>query len=220
MWAQQAAETAASDLAKKHDALDAQIDAAKTNAATAGAGHAASKNATEPRQEVRAQRSHDESSDLLQKTKQISADQKNLASFDKRVDSHKQLVSIYGQWMNVVEAQRRTEIYLTLRGALIILGIALVLLFFDRWLESLLGKTSLDRRQVETLRTVTRVSIQVFAVLLVLLVIFGPPGQLGTFLGLAGAGLTVALKDFIVGFLGWFCVDGKEWNSAWRLGRD
>jgi small-conductance mechanosensitive channel len=44
----------------------------------------------------------------------------------------------------------------------------------------------------------------------VLLVIFGIPSQLGTFLGLAGAGLTVALKDFIVGFLGWFVLMGKN----------
>jgi small-conductance mechanosensitive channel len=68
----------------------------------------------------------------------------------------------------------------------------------------------LDRRLVGTLRTVTRVAVQVFAVLLILLVIFGPPGQLGTFLGLAGAGLTVALKDFIVGFFGWFTLMGKN----------
>jgi len=33
---------------------------------------------------------------------------------------------------------------------------------------------------------------------------------LGTFLGLAGAGLTVALKDFIVGFIGWFVLMGKH----------
>jgi len=63
---------------------------------------------------------------------------------------------------------------------------------------------------VETLRAVTRVSLQVVTVLFILLVIFGPPSQLGTFLGLAGAGLTVALKDFIVGFLGWFVLMGKN----------
>src|SRR5260370_11004848 len=73
-----------------------------------------------------------------------------------------------------------------------------------------MGKRALDRRQVETMRTLTRVSVQVFAVLFILLVIFGPPNQLGTFLGLAGAGLTVALKDFIVGFLGWFVLMGKN----------
>src|SRR6202163_2601064 len=69
---------------------------------------------------------------------------------------------------------------------------------------------SMDRRQVETLRTVTRVAVQVVAVLFILLVILGLPTQLGTFLGLAGAGLTVALKDFIVGFLGWFVLMGKN----------
>jgi hypothetical protein len=41
-------------------------------------------------------------------------------------------------------------------------------------------------------------------------VIFGPLNQLATFLGLAGAGLTVALKDFIVGFLGWFVLMRKN----------
>jgi small-conductance mechanosensitive channel len=60
------------------------------------------------------------------------------------------------------------------------------------------------------LRAVTRVALQVAAVVFILLVIFGPPGQLGTFLGLAGAGLTVALKDFIVAFIGWLVLMGKD----------
>src|SRR5437773_6143740 len=68
----------------------------------------------------------------------------------------------------------------------------------------------MDRRQIQTLHTVTRVAVQVTAVLLILLVVLGPPGQLGTFLGFAGAGLTVALKDFIVGFIGWFVLMGKN----------
>jgi small-conductance mechanosensitive channel len=206
-YAQQASQTAAADLAKQHDALDAKIDAEK--AALPQLAHH-SKTAAAPRQDVRTARSHDESADLLEKTKQISAEQKSLASFDKRADTHKELAGIYGQWLDAMEAQRRGEIYLALKGVLIILAIALVLLFFDRWMENLLGRTALDRRQVETLRTVTRVSFQVLAVLLILLVILGPPGQLGTILGLAGAGLTVALKDFIVGFLGWFVLMGKN----------
>jgi hypothetical protein len=41
-------------------------------------------------------------------------------------------------------------------------------------------------------------------------VIFGPPSQFGTILGLAGAGLTVALKDFIVSFFGWFVLMGRN----------
>jgi small-conductance mechanosensitive channel len=68
----------------------------------------------------------------------------------------------------------------------------------------------MDRRRAQTLYMVSRVSLQVLGVLLILLVIFGPPDNLGTFLGLAGAGLTVALKDFIVGFLGWFVLMGRN----------
>ena len=45
---------------------------------------------------------------------------------------------------------------------------------------------------------------------MILLVVVGLPGQLGTFLGLATAGLTVGLKDFIVGFIGWFVLMGKN----------
>jgi small-conductance mechanosensitive channel len=68
----------------------------------------------------------------------------------------------------------------------------------------------MDRRQVATLRTATRVTLQIVVVILALLVILGRPTQLGTFLGLAGAGLTVALKDFIIGFFGWFVLMGKN----------
>ena len=93
---------------------------------------------------------------------------------------------------------------------LVILAIAIIGLFVNDWIGNLLGKLSMDRRQVETLRTVTGVTLQIAGVLLVLLVIFGPPTQLGTILGLAGAGLTVALKDFIVAFIGRFVLMGKN----------
>src|SRR5438445_5831467 len=77
-------------------------------------------------------------------------------------------------------------------------------------LDKVTSRLSMDRRQVENLRTVAHVGLRVTTVLFILLVIFGPPGQLGTFLGLAGAGLTVALKDFIVSFLGWFVLMGRN----------
>jgi small-conductance mechanosensitive channel len=48
------------------------------------------------------------------------------------------------------------------------------------------------------------------ALLLGLIVIVGSPGQMTTVIGLAGAGLTVALKDFIVAFFGWFVLMGKN----------
>jgi len=77
-------------------------------------------------------------------------------------------------------------------------------------LDQVVGRLNMDRRQTQSLHTVAHVTVRLVAFLLILLVIIGPPGQLGTFLGLAGAGLTVALKDFIVGFMGWFVLMGKN----------
>jgi len=48
------------------------------------------------------------------------------------------------------------------------------------------------------------------AVVAAALILIGPPSQLATIIGLAGAGLTVALKDFIVGFFGWFALMGRN----------
>ena len=67
-----------------------------------------------------------------------------------------------------------------------------------------------DRRRLHQLRTVSKLAVQVTGVLLVLLILFGPPTQMTTLIGLATAGLTVALKDFIVGFFGWFVLLGRN----------
>jgi len=96
-----------------------------------------------------------------------------------------------------------------------VLVILLVLLFIDQSLERLAGRMKLDRRQIETLRSVARVALQIIGVLIILLVLIGMPTQLGTMLGIVGAGLTVALKDFIVAFLGWLVLMGK---NGMRLG--
>lgn len=209
LWqAKQEADLAAAALSAKHNALEAQVNAGKNNASPSNGQEAASP--PPPSGKNAAPLSHEESAALVKAAKRRSASQKTLASFDKQIDDQKQLAENYGNWIGVVAAMQKTVVHQVLIGVCIILGIFLFGLFFDSWLERLLGRTSLDRRQVETMRTLTRVSVQVAAVLFVLLVIFGLPSQLGTILGLAGAGLTVALKDFIVGFLGWFVLMGKN----------
>jgi small-conductance mechanosensitive channel len=208
LWeAKQQAESAAASFSAKHNALDAQLRAEKKSASASGgpAGTGKAGAGSSP-----SKLSREDSAALVTAAKQRASAQKRLASLDKRIENEKELTNNYGQWIGVVAASQRVVLHAALIGLTIILGILLIGVFFDNWLERLLGKLSLDRRQVETLRTVTRVGVQVFAVLFILLVIFGPPQQLGTFLGLAGAGLTVALKDFIVGFLGWFVLMGKN----------
>ncbi|HEX3739873.1 MAG TPA: mechanosensitive ion channel domain-containing protein [Terriglobales bacterium] len=199
LWQAKAqAEADAAKFSAAHSALDAKIDSQSGASAAPASPTSGSTSSTE------------DSSAMLQLTKRRSQDQKALSTFDKRVEDQTQLAGVYGKWIGIVASEQRIVLNHALRGIAIILVIALIGLFFDGWIESLLGKMSMDRRQVETLRTVTRVSVQIVGVLFILLVILGPPTQLGTFLGLAGAGLTVALKDFIVSFLGWFVLMGKN----------
>ena len=209
LWhAKQDAESTAMSLTAQHNALESQISAGKSRATQTTEQATSTADAGGTRKHSNLNR--EESTALVKATKLRASQQKTLAGFGKRIDDQKQLAEVYAKWTDVVAAKQRSVVHRMLTGLVIILGILLVGIFFDSWLERLLGKMSLDRRQVETLRTVTRVAVQVAAVLFILLVIFGPPGQLGTILGLAGAGLTVALKDFIVGFLGWFVLMGKN----------
>ena len=110
----------------------------------------------------------------------------------------------------MVAASQRAVFHGILIGLTIILSIGLFGVYFATLMDKMVGRLNMDRRQVQSLHTVAHVAVRIVALLLILLVIIGPPGQLGTFLGLAGAGLTVALKDFIVGFIGWFVLMGKN----------
>jgi small-conductance mechanosensitive channel len=196
-------QTTVATLSAQHGMLDKQLQAEKSKAGSNANGDALSPAA-------RLAWHDNDAGAVVQSTKDRSVLQKKVAAFDKRVDDQEELASVYGHWIAVVAAKQRTVLNAVLKGVAIILGIALVGLFIDGWIGGLLTRTKLDRRQLETMRSASRVTLQILAVVLILLVIFGPPPNLGTFLGLAGAGLTVALKDFIVGFIGWFVLMGKN----------
>ena len=209
--AKAAADSAALVLAEQHDALEAQTDAEKFNIPALAAHSRLTEGAEQegggPANTAAPQAA---ASDLLAQTKKVAGDQQNLASLDKRIDAQKDLSADYADWLVLATARQGAVLRRIFLGAIIILGIALIGLFFNTWMEKLLGRLRMDKRRVQTLRTFIRVALQVVAVLFILLVIFGRPNQLGTFLGLAGAGLTVALKDFIVAFIGWFVLMGKN----------
>jgi len=152
---------------------------------------------------------------LLGVTRQIAADQHRLTLRDQRIAARRRLAEIYGQWDALVGSQERAVLHGCLQSAAIVLAALLLLLFADRWLEGMLGRARIDRRQLATLRSVVGVALQIVAVAVILLMLVGVPGQIGAMLGLVGAGLTVALKDFIVAFVGWFVLMGR---NGMRLG--
>ena len=147
---------------------------------------------------------------LLNITRQIAAEQHRLTLRDQRITARRRLADIYGRWDAIVAGQERAILHACLISVAIVLAAILLLQFADRWLERLLGQARVDRRQLATLRNVVGVALQIVGVVVILLVLIGIPGQLGTMLGLAGAGLTVALKDFIVAFIGWFVLMGRN----------
>ena len=212
MWrAKQDAENSVATLTEKHNALEAKLEGEKEKSSDL-AHHAKKQSLPGAAKAAPAadDRTAEDLAAVADRTWELAAEQEALSNFDKRIETNKQLAAVYSNWIESVAARQRTVIHRGLNGVLIILAIVLVGLYFMNVLDHVVGSLSMDRRQLENLRTVTDVSVRVATVVLILIVIFGVPGQLGTFLGLAGAGLTVALKDFIVGFLGWFVLMGKN----------
>jgi small-conductance mechanosensitive channel len=158
----------------------------------------------------RAQHTHEDAAALLDKTKLVAADQKVLTLLDRRIADQKQLAGIYGQWSALVTLQSHALAHALLLNALIVIVVLIALMLLDAWMQHLLDNPKLDRRQVETLRSIARVALRVVAVITILLIVIGIPTQFGTMIGIVGAGLTVALKDFIVAFFGWLMLMGRN----------
>ena len=201
--ASQEAEKAAALFTTKRDTLESNIKTRKQEGA-AGSGPAPPAGASFTTS------ARDTSPEFVRAMKRRSALVKDLTNLNERVEDQNRLAATYGKWIEVVAARQRSVIHDGLFGAAVIVFILLIGIFFDSLLKRLLKKVRLDQRQADTLRAVISTGLQIIALGLILLVIFGPPTQLGTFLGLAGAGLTVALKDFIVSFFGWFVLMGKN----------
>jgi small-conductance mechanosensitive channel len=220
-------------LSEQRQKLATQLEASKSNAltstSTAGAPATAAA-ATPPNPTTSTPATHapaaatnspaarpptPDSASLLTTTRQLAADQKLLTSLDLRVSDRRQLAEVYGKWNEAVSSQATTVLHAGLSSVAIVIVILLILVFVDQWLERLLGRMKLERRQIETLRSVARVTLQILSIVIILLVLVGVPTQLATMLGIVGAGLTVALKDFIVAFIGWLVLMGK---NGMRLG--
>jgi small-conductance mechanosensitive channel len=156
------------------------------------------------------QSSHEDAAALVGRTKAIAADQNILTIIDRRIADQNQLARVYSQWSSLIALQSQTVAHAMLSDVLVVIGVLILLLVLDAWLQHLLDRPKLDRRQVETLRSITRMSLRVIAVLIILLIVVGMPSQFATTLGIVGAGLTVALKDFIVAFFGWLVLMGRN----------
>lgn len=145
--------------------------------------------------------------EMLQRQSRI---QKNLASDKLRIRDMSELAATYGKWDALESSRQREATRSLIFSALWIALIVLVGIISSRILHRLFERMTEDRRRLHTLRTLSRFGVQAVCLALILLVVLGPPSQLATLVAFAGAGLTVALKDFIVSFIGWFMLMGKH----------
>jgi small-conductance mechanosensitive channel len=196
-----------------------QINAAQQEAVTAGAALARSHDDLEQR--LTQQRAHQPGAAIpappapstaaaLAAMRQVAADVQTLADFDKRIQDEQELADNYRDWAAVVATHQVRSLHSIFLSALWILLICLAAFAANYALTRFGAALTPDRRQLRSLQFILRFALQAVALLLILLVIFGAPSQMTFVLGLAGAGLTVALKDFIVAFFGWFVLMGKN----------
>ena len=121
------------------------------------------------------------------------------------------LAETYANWGILVAARQRVAVHGILKSVLFILLIVLSVYMAGRLIDRYFVELN-HRRQATACHTARRRVVcrasRGFAA--IAFVVFGMPSQTPTVLGLAGAGLTVALKDFIVGFVGWFVLMGRN----------
>jgi small-conductance mechanosensitive channel len=196
-------------LSRNHDDLERQLtqtqsmpskgQASAPSGNSGGQGSAAASSVTP-----------DEANATLSSLRSLTASQKRIARLDNRIRDDQDLAKIYGQWGALVAARQRSLLHGLLISLIWILLLVLVIFVFNRSIDRFFERLTPDRKRLLTLHTVIRMAARAVGAVLILLLIFGSPNQMATVIALAGAGLTVALKDFIVGFFGWFVLMGKN----------
>ena len=142
--------------------------------------------------------------------KDRSAERQLLTIYSDRIQTHQQLATVYTKWAAQVQRQHRIVGHLILQSCAWILVILICMVLGDALVRRIMALPALERRQAQTLRMVLAVAVQVVGALLILLVLFGPPHETPTILGLTTAALTIALQDFVLAFFGWFVLMGKR----------
>ena len=203
------ADQSVATLSARHDELEKQLQQAqaqqkqKLPAAAAPAPAGTNTAATPAAPSAQA-------SEAISSYKSMTAVQKRMSGLDSRIRNLQELAGVYGQWSALVSTRRRELMRSLLISFAVMLAIGMAVLITTSALDSMFARLEPDQQRLLTLRSVTQITTRAVGAILILLIIFGMPSQLATVLALAGAGLTVAMKDFIVGFFGWFILMGKN----------
>ncbi len=140
----------------------------------------------------------------------FAQEQRKLTALVKRTQDQRELGEIYGTWITLVEGYQRTALHALMKTLLTILAVLTSVFLLNRLTDQLFTSRSTENLRAGTHRTVVKIIIGTLGAVVIVFVAVGMPAQTTTVLGLMGAGLTVALKDFIVAFFGWFVLMGRN----------
>jgi small-conductance mechanosensitive channel len=194
-------------LSQRHNTLTAQVEKDKENREAAkqqAKGFAKGSNAAS-REDSKAS-----AKTAVDSLKQYTRDQKNLADLGKRMQDEQDLTETYTSWIALIETRERAALHNLIESLLWILLVVFAVYLADRLIEHLFTGMTAENKRIDTLRAVVKFAAQAVGAIAIAFIIFGMPTQTTTVLGLAGAGLTVAMKDFIVAFFGWFVLMGRN----------
>jgi small-conductance mechanosensitive channel len=184
-------------LAAKHDNFEKQATAAQSAAGSS----AQPATAAAPPDAARSRVARMSQAHTLSQLHNIVEDQ---------LETQKQLSAVYTKWLAQVQLQHVIVGHLALQSLSWIAFLVLLSVLLSTGVRTLLDRSHMDRRRLQTLRTIVTLGIQIVTLGLVLLFILGAPSQTPTILGLATAGATIIFQDFILAFFGWFILMGKN----------
>jgi len=194
-------------LGQRHDALAVQVEKEKLN--REGAKQQARGFAKGSTAASRAE-SKAGAQVALDSLLQYGRDQKNLADLGKRVQDEKELSDIYASWILLVDARRQAALHNLIECVLWMLLVLLAVYLVARLIDRLFTSMKAENKRIDTLRAMAKVAAEILGAIVIAFIVFGWPSQTTTVLGLAGAGLTVASKDVIMAFFGWFLLMGRN----------
>jgi small-conductance mechanosensitive channel len=205
--AQEESRTKQQRLSQRHDTLSAVVNKDKESRETA---KQQAKGFSKGSQAANREDSKAAAKSALDSLKQYTRDQKNLADLGRRLQDEQELTDIYTNWIALVEIREGTALHHIIEALLWILLVLVVVYATDRVIDQLFKGVTAENKRIDTLRAVVKFAARAVGAIAILFIIFGMPTQTTTVLGLAGAGLTVAMKDFIVAFFGWFVLMGRN----------
>ncbi len=199
--ARQQTDSNASKLGREHDTLEKLMD----NKPVADAGSTA----TSTEESGADTADEEDTAEMVARLRRLSDRRKTLAELDKRIQDSQHLADVYKRWSALIETRRRSVLHLLLGSLAAVFAILLAVILIDRGIRRAFARLT-DHKRLHQMRVIASIGVQFVGALLILLMVFGPPNQTSTIIGLATAGLTVALKDFIVAFFGWFTLMGRN----------